>query len=512
MQNANPFLYILQIGTFLLLIPAGREGASNSTTAWTADPDHDKARHVPNAPVGLDGRPYKLDPLGPAMYCADAAFSAPAVPHSTSTASDINTVPEATAINGHGGTARMQNANPFLYILQIGTFLLLIPAGREGASNSTTAWTADPDHDKARHVPNAPVGLDGRPYKLDPLGPAMYCADAAFSAPAVPHSTSTASDINTVPEATAINGHGGTARMQNANPFLYILQVRKRYGECTRSDYPCLIVLPCPRLLCEPLCNLALYLKELLLLGGDIETNPGPDLAQISLQLTQIATDLKEIKEERLTAIEAKLESLAAMDKKIMDCTTKVSALQKTVSDLELKLDDLENRSRRSNLIVYGIPEDEQENEESLEEVINDQIAKTILEIEPVSIERIHRFGKPNPNKTRPIILKLLDDRDKTKILKNCHKLKGSEISISEDFSKRVRLIRKKLWDSAKPNKESGQKVHLVYDKISIDRTLYRWDDSIDDKVLVNQTTNSLQDKKNHQSAKPATRSRNRQK
>lgn len=134
--------------------------------------------------------------------------------------------------------------------------------------------------------------------------------------------------------------------------------MRKRYGKWMKSDCLFLIVLPCPRLLCEPLCNLACCLRELLLPAGDVETNPGPNLKQIALQLTQIAGDLKEIKEERLTAIESKLEKLAALDEQILDCTTKVSALQTIISGLELKLDDLENRSRRSNLIVYGIPGD----------------------------------------------------------------------------------------------------------------------------------------------------------
>ncbi|KAL3255393.1 hypothetical protein MRX96_017306 [Rhipicephalus microplus] len=68
---------IMKIGTFLLLIPAGHEEAGKPTTAWTANPGRDKARHVHHAPVGMDGRPFKLDPLGSATYCADAIFSAP---------------------------------------------------------------------------------------------------------------------------------------------------------------------------------------------------------------------------------------------------------------------------------------------------------------------------------------------------------------------------------------------------------------------------------------------------
>ncbi|KAL3217425.1 hypothetical protein MRX96_050996, partial [Rhipicephalus microplus] len=56
--------HVFNIGTFLLLIPAGHEEAGKPTTAWTANLGRDKVRHVQHAPVGLDGRPYKLDPVG----------------------------------------------------------------------------------------------------------------------------------------------------------------------------------------------------------------------------------------------------------------------------------------------------------------------------------------------------------------------------------------------------------------------------------------------------------------
>lgn len=252
---------------------------------------------------------------------------------------------------------------------------------------------------------------------------------------------------------------------------------------------------------------------NLLLLAGDVETNPGPDLAHLAKQLQAIAGDLKEIKEERLTAIDKKLELLESLYSKITMCTDQVTHLQKVVSDLELKLDDLENRSRRGNLIVYGIPEKHDEDDVSLEQTVNDTIIKETLQLEPVTIERIHRLGKPDANKTRPVILKLLDTRDKTKILKNCHKLKGTKLAISEDFSARVRSIRKKLWDSAKHNKESGDKVRLVHDKISINQVLYRWDDTVGDKVEIKTERNAPSTQKNqkNQEGTPPMRTRRQQ-
>lgn len=256
------------------------------------------------------------------------------------------------------------------------------------------------------------------------------------------------------------------------------------------------------------LSDLVLYAMDLLLLGGDVETNPGPDLAKLAKQLELIALDIKEIKEGRLASIDAKLENLAVLDSKITNCMDQVSSLQKEIVALELKLDDLENRSRRSNLIFYGIEEDKNENNETLQQTINEKILKDVLQIGPITIERIHRLGRASDKKNRPVILKLLDSRDKAKVFKNCYKLKGTDISISEDFSPRVRDIRKKLWNSARANKDAGDKVTLSYDKLIINKETYIWNDEKNDKVPIKDKQNRPPSTKNPRDDVPATRTR----
>lgn len=127
--------------------------------------------------------------------------------------------------------------------------------------------------------------------------------------------------------------------------------------------------------------------------------------------------------------------------------------------------------------------------ENDADQPLGEQVAKGILEdiiqVPNVAIERIHRIGKPVANKCRPVILKLVDGRDKTRILKNCGNLKGTEFSISEDFSPRVQQIRKKLWASAREERSSGAKVALTFDKIKVNGKLYRWDDSLNSRVPV---------------------------
>lgn len=159
--------------------------------------------------------------------------------------------------------------------------------------------------------------------------------------------------------------------------------------------------------------------------------------------------------------------------------------LNSVIKTLERRIDDLENHSRRSNLIVYGLPEEKDENSESLEEAVNSKVIADILELDPVTIESIHRLGKPAPNRIRPIIFKLLDFRNKAQILKRGAKLKDTGISIGEDFSRRIRDVRKKLWDSAKQNRLNKEKVSLAFDKLYINKQCYKWDDVKNERVLI---------------------------
>ncbi|XP_077516726.1 uncharacterized protein LOC144127643, partial [Amblyomma americanum] len=165
------------------------------------------------------------------------------------------------------------------------------------------------------------------------------------------------------------------------------------------------------------------------------------------------------------------------------DYTSKVESLEKTVDSLLMKVDDLENRSRRNNLIVFGVKETEDETPQDLENTVCKDVLLNRLKISDVAIERIHRIGRPAEDKCRPVIFKLVDGRIKERILKSCKNLKNTGYSISEDFSPRVQSIRKKLWESAKEQRLKEEKVMLKFDKIKINGKLYRWDDACNERV-----------------------------
>nr|XP_037282435.1 uncharacterized protein LOC119175631 [Rhipicephalus microplus] len=320
------------------------------------------------------------------------------------------------------------------------------------------------------------------------------CDDLRHQHPAPPHSA----PISSLPPRSASIGHGGTGEMTVTNPFVFIVQVRRQYDYCIRSGDPFLLVLPCPRLCCA-FASVLLFLRKLLLLAGDIESNPGPDLAQIAKQLKEVAVDIKEIKEGRLADMDKKLDALSRLEPKITSCVKQIEDMHLITKNLEKRMDDLENQSRRSNIIVYGLAETEQENSEKLEQAVNKGIVQDILGLQPVTIERIHRLGKPAQNKTRPVMLRLLDSRQKSIILREGRKLKNTGLSIGEDFCKRTREIRRLLWNSAKANREHHDKVSLSLDKLYINDQVFTWDEGKGERVPL---------RKNAEAKRPNTRSK----
>ena len=88
---------------------------------------------------------------------------------------------------------------------------------------------------------------------------------------------------------------------------------------------------------------------------------------------------------------------------------------------------------------------------------------KLEMKIENIIIERTHRTGKKNKNRSRPIAAQFSFYKDKMNILKNCKKLKNTRFSIFEDFSRDTAAIRKEKWQEVLANREKCMISYLNY-------------------------------------------------
>lgn len=155
-------------------------------------------------------------------------------------------------------------------------------------------------------------------------------------------------------------------------------------------------------------------------------------------------------------------------------------------------MEDLENRNRRNNLIIYGIAECETETVDSLSGVVLGDIFEKKMGIKVNSLERMHRLGRKATDRTRPVIMRFFDFNEKMQLLRNAKKLKNTDYSLSEDYSLRIQSIRKKLWSTVKDSRTPEDKVYLKYDKLVYNRVTYVWDEAKNERrKLVKPGTNS---------------------
>ncbi|KAK8763386.1 hypothetical protein V5799_034005 [Amblyomma americanum] len=275
------------------------------------------------------------------------------------------------------------------------------------------------------------------------------------------------------------------------NSLLTLLQVsEKRYYSSIRDDCPGLLVLPSPHALLSIAVECCDVISGILLCCGDIETNPGPDTAALLQTIldgqNEIKADISEMK-HKLSNMETVVSHVTELAKRLEESEKELSSLRASMDNMMRKIDDLQNRSRRNNVVIHGIREVPDETYEQLRTSVVSGVFHEKLGVSVASTERIHRIGRPSTERPRPVIVRFGNYNEKVEVLKNTKKLKDTNFSVHEHFSSNVRNRRKNLWKSAADNRKNGQKVALIFDKLKIDGVMYAWNDVTSERYQVHQ-------------------------
>ena len=140
--------------------------------------------------------------------------------------------------------------------------------------------------------------------------------------------------------------------------------------------------------------------------------------------------------------------------------------LNERMEVLDKRVDDLEGRSKRNNVIIHGIPRPDNETWQECEETVRDMITDKLEVGQEIRFDRVHRL---NSKATSPIVARLTFFKDKERVLKAKQKLRGTDIFIGEDYSLRIREIRRHLVPHMKSARSQNKKVSMVYDHLIID-------------------------------------------
>lgn len=148
--------------------------------------------------------------------------------------------------------------------------------------------------------------------------------------------------------------------------------------------------------------------------------NPGPDEETLQKFLdgrTEIKEHLNSIERnqtaqkaalealtKRMSSLEAGVAGFPNVEAAVDECKKLCEHQKRSMQSLLSQVDDLDNRSRRCNLIFYGIAHTDSQEPRSESEKHVKNICTTVLGIAPQFIERVHRIGKFMPGKSRHVI------------------------------------------------------------------------------------------------------------
>ena len=155
-------------------------------------------------------------------------------------------------------------------------------------------------------------------------------------------------------------------------------------------------------------------------------------------ELNTKVSDLKQSLEFKKDALEERVNDLKSENEKFKTKKKELYEYQIYPEFVENKLVELEDRSSRCNLRIDGVKETSNETWEKCEEHLETLFKDKLGIEENIIFERAHGTkSSPEGRRSQPrtIFCKFHNCKDKVKVLQNAKKLKGTNISINEDFS-----------------------------------------------------------------------------
>ena len=133
--------------------------------------------------------------------------------------------------------------------------------------------------------------------------------------------------------------------------------------------------------------------------------------------------------------------------------------------------------SRRENLCFFGIPEDENGDEntrELLYKFFSDEL--NIENSDSIDFQRVHRLGRKKTGQPRPIIARFLRFPDREMVFKSVRELgEDTDVKVYPDYLDEIRERRRKQWPRMKKAREEGKRAYFSKaqpDKLYIDGDL----------------------------------------
>ncbi|ESO82911.1 hypothetical protein LOTGIDRAFT_155952 [Lottia gigantea] len=192
------------------------------------------------------------------------------------------------------------------------------------------------------------------------------------------------------------------------------------------------------------------------------------------LEVLKEMKDMRSEENQNLDKLNHKIENVEREMSLIMEENVE---LKNCVKRLESKVEMLDRAARRNNIILYNVVYSSDDTENTVRDIFRSNLNID----EDIDIQHVHRM----PSAKTTILVTLGKPTQRIRILQSAKHLKGSYISISEDFTEQTRAVRKKLVPHLKRAKGDGKFSVMKFDKLQIENEIFRLDEAADKLVKV---------------------------
>ena len=217
---------------------------------------------------------------------------------------------------------------------------------------------------------------------------------------------------------------------------------------------------------------------NLLMLCGDIESNPGPSIEEqfellnnnlnekfnalnntlnteikkltvgfenLKASLDDVTSSVSKLKDDvntlkdQFSTIQDKHDNIQ-LD--VVSNAVSISSVEERLSILENAIEKQEQNSRRENVILHGVPERENENVDNARKRVCDLFNANVKSKHWLEVDllRAHRLGgKRQDNSNRPLIVRFIHFYDKLKVMRAKPDFKKLGIRVNDDLTKNQR-------------------------------------------------------------------------
>jgi len=172
----------------------------------------------------------------------------------------------------------------------------------------------------------------------------------------------------------------------------------------------------------------------------------------------------------------------------------KMESLDQGLNEVNEKIHEFE-QNKKNNLIFYGLNNELRETPDILMSKIQTIIKVTLGIRRDIAIQKVSRiYNGPEVTGSRPVLVTFEVFKDREEVLRKGNMLKGSNIHIGEDMSKRIRESRGELRKYMRKIKKANPEAtcFMQYDKLYVNNKIYVFNDLQGRVVEQNQVEDPL--------------------